>query len=127
MKLRGSLFILPIRACGCWGVFLLFFFQFLSNLLIFSMPHREIYHHGTIIISCIEKIFRKILIYKKKIRRKNGYSKSKEAQLNRPFRGYSQTLIFKKKIFICFNDSSSKINEKCFFFHLKSSFRSQDI
>ena len=33
----------------------------------------------------------------------------------------------KKKYIIRFNDSPSKMMKKCFLFHLKSSFRSQDI
>ena len=33
----------------------------------------------------------------------------------------------KKNFFICCNDSPSKMKKKCFLFHLKSSFRSQDI
>ena len=33
----------------------------------------------------------------------------------------------KKKCFICFDENPFKNDEKCFLFHLKSSFRSQDI
>ena len=33
----------------------------------------------------------------------------------------------KKNFFICFNDSFIQKDEKCFLFHLKTSFRSQDI
>ena len=75
-------------------------------------------------------MFNKI-IYKNK--EKNEYTENKNEELEQDDRGSIVDLLKsdfhlpKNFLFICFNESSFKSDEKCFLFHLKSSFCSQDV